>query len=231
MNLRDAAQEITRYVDNVTSMGALTRFLRDHFREALSILIVGGALRDLLLTPRRTPKDIDVVLEGIDPRDVYEFPGAYKNFFGGITLTYGDFSIDMWRLEDTYHLKEFPLPSSVSGFLQGAPFNIDKIAYDLLTGELHDDGCLAGICQRELRYAPAWPYLEPIQATRAILLRRKINFRFHESVEQLLERSAFLIQRDPTEVASIKDYLRYLKKFLKEESVDLVLGEIRKYSK
>jgi tRNA nucleotidyltransferase/poly(A) polymerase len=231
MNLIDAAQEVATYLDEVSSMGALRHFLMEHFREAHSILIVGGALRDLFLTPRKTPKDIDVVLEGIEPRNAYEISGADRNFFGGITITYEGFSVDLWRLEDTYHLKQFPLPCSVSGFLEGAPFNLDKIAYDILTDQLYDNGCLAGIRQHEIRYVPAWPYLEPIQAARAILLHWKTNFSFHDSTEQLLERSNIIIEKDPTEVVNIKDYLRHLKKFFPKQMVEHVLEEIRQFSK
>ncbi|MGA2400148.1 MAG: hypothetical protein ABSG91_00385 [Syntrophobacteraceae bacterium] len=231
MNLIDAAQKVATYLDEVSSMGALRHFLMEHFQEAHSILIVGGTLRDLFLTPGRAPKDIDVVLEGVEPRDACEIPGAGRNFFGGITITYEGSVVDMWRLEDTYHLKQFPLPCSVSGFLEGAPFNLDKIAYDILTGQLYDNGCLAGIRQHEIRYAPAWPYLEPIQAARAILLHWKTKFSFDDSAEQLLQRAADRIEKDPAEVANIKHYLRHLKKFFLEQSADPVIEEIRRFSK
>jgi hypothetical protein len=118
----------------------------------------------------------------------------------------------------------------VSGFLEGAPFNLDKIAYDILTDRLYDNGCIEGINQREIRYAPAWPYLESIQAARAVLLRRKTDFRFHDSVLRLLERSAVMIEDDPAEVDNVKKYLLYLKKFLREQSIESVLAEIRHFS-
>jgi hypothetical protein len=231
MNLRDAAQKVATYFEEAPSMGALRHFLMEHFQVAKSILIVGGALRDLLLIPRKTPKDIDVILDGIEARNVYEMSGANRNFFGGITITFEGFSVDIWRLEDTYHLKQFPLPCTVSGFLEGAPLNLDKIAYDILTDQLHDNGCLEGISHREIQYVPAWPYLEPIQAARAVLLHWKTDFSFHDSAEQLLERAANAIEKDPTEVANIRDYLRYTKKFFRQQLADRVIDELRQFSK
>ena len=208
MNLHTANQQVKNWFLEEPTLAAIAAHLLESYPSANSILIVGGALRDFFLTPRRKPKDIDVVLDGVTQRQLCNVGPVSRNFFGGVTLTIQGVAVDMWLLEDTYHLKHFPLPCNVQGLLDGAPFNLDKIAYDLRTTCLYDSSCLDGVARQQIAYAPAWPYLEHIQAARSVLLRWKTGFALDESVLEMLQRTAKLLDKNPQAVLDIEAYLR-----------------------
>lgn len=231
MDLENATKVVRHFLQNEPALAELEGFLALCFPGARSIFIVGGALRDLFLTPRRTPKDIDIVLDGVAHSELSLIKNASQNFFGGLSLIFGGLAVDMWLLEETYHLKRFALEPTIQGFLEGAPFNLDKIAYDLKIGRLYDLGCLAGIASRRIIYAPARPYLESIQAARAVLLQWKTGFDIDASCLELLQRVDALLQQRPAEVSDIKRYLQLLKRFYDADVPERVIAEIRNWSK
>jgi hypothetical protein len=202
------------------------RFVLESFPKARPVLIVGGALRDLLLDPPKTPKDVDITIGGVSNRSLQRLKGITQNFFGGVTLQRFGLSADIWPLAETYHIKQFGLSHSVSGFLGGAPFNLDKIAYDMRERQFFDDGCLAGVRRQRIVYAPKVPYLEPIQAARCILLRKKTHFLLDRSAQLLLQRAADILNQDPAAASAIRHYLKYLKSFYDENVADAVISEI-----
>ena len=217
---------ITGWLRADSQVSDLVRFLKDSFAETHGVFVVGGALRDLFLSPPRPRRDVDVVLGGVTPESIRAIKGSNVNFFGGTTLLFGGLAVDVWPLEDTYHIREFHLPKTIAGFLTGAPFNLDKIAFNLDSGILHDDGCLAGIASREIAYAPAQAYLEEIQAVRCVLLRRKTAFALADSASALLDRVARRIRRDNTAVLEMKQYLAHFKDFYDESIFDSIVEEI-----
>jgi hypothetical protein len=208
-------------------LGELAQFLLRSFAEAAGIFIVGGALRDRLLDPPRPPKDVDVTLGGVERSRLLALDGAHANFFGGAMLPFHDLSVDLWPIEDTFHIQQFHLPPTIDGFLDGAPFNLDKIAYDLQSATLREVGCLAGIAAREIRYAPAHAYLEHIQALRCILLKWKTGFTLHSSATALLERVAETLRSDASARPEMKRYLSLLKQFYDDSVFDRVIEEIQ----
>jgi hypothetical protein len=231
MDLDNARGVVRRLLQEEATLAELAKFLAESSPGARSIFIVGGALRDLFLTPRRPPKDIDVILDGVASSSLSRINNARRNFFGGLSLTFRGLAVDMWLLEETYHLKEFALQPTIEGFLEGAPFNLDKIAYDLKTTRLYDRGCLAGVALRQIIYAPARPYLESIQAARAVLLQWKTGFEYDVSCVALLQRVDALLQDRPAEVADIKRYLQYLKQFYEAEVFEHVIAAIHDWGK
>ncbi len=231
MDLENATGAARRFLQEEPTLAELAEFLAQSFPGARSIFVVGGTLRDLFLTPRRTPKDIDIVLDGVAPSSLSRIHNARQNFFGGLSLTFRGLAVDMWLLEETYHLKRFALEQTIDGFLEGAPFNLDKIAYDLKATRLYDRGCLAGVALRRIIYAPARPYLESIQAARAVLLQWKTGFDYDASCLALLQRVDAVIQQKPAEVSDIKRYLQHLKRFYEVELLERVIAEIHDWGK
>jgi hypothetical protein len=219
-----------RTVDNsLWQKGEIPNFLRfvlESFPKANPVLIVGGALRDLFVDPPKKPKDIDITIGKISRANLQKLEGVTLNFFGGVTLQRFGLSADLWPLKDTYHIKQFGWPPSISSFLAGAPFNLDKIAYDIRERQFFDDGCLAGIRRQRIVYAPKIAYLEPIQAARCILLQKKTRFLLDHSARSLLQRAAGVLRQDPAAATSVRRYLKYLKSFYDDNVADAVIKAI-----
>lgn len=221
-----AAKEIiATWVQNNPTIKKLDVFLSGHFKKTDGIFIAGGALRDQLLTPKREPKDIDIVIGGIIANELEKLPNATKNFFGGTKLLFHNQNIDIWSLTETYHLKQFGHPPTIEAYLAGAPLNFDKIVFDLCSSELFDSGCLSGINNQLIIYNPKDSYLEHIQALRCILLKEKIGFKFDESVKALLRRVVPLLN-DEKMALEMQKYLRSYKYLNQEKTWSAVVREI-----
>lgn len=224
--IESARRVLLNYCSQNSVLRGLAVFLSESIPLAEPMLVVGGFVRDILRGPEIEPRDIDIVLGHTEPGALYQLPGARRNFFGGITLAYQCYSVDVWPLEDTFHIREFQLPSTVDGLLDGAPFNLDKIAFDLRTNHLYDDGCLMGLANKTIIYCPARPYLEHIQAARAILLRRKTKFAVDDSVADLLCRAANALRNSESMVSEVCDYLFRLKQFENHAACMAVVEEL-----
>lgn len=203
----DAQRRIKSWVETDPLARRLVRLVDEAFSDDQQVLLVGGALRDQLRGV--TPKDFDVIV-GISSLDALSkrLPEARKNFFGGLTFSIDGCAVDIWPLRETFHIKKFRLEPTVENFLAGAPFNLDKIAFDIRNKVLFDDGCLQGLERKEIVYAPLYPYLEHIQAVRCILLKLKTNFTLHESAQALLCRAGDLLRGSDSLVDEVHKYLQ-----------------------
>lgn len=177
------------------------------FPEARGVFLIGGALRDRLLE-MPTFKDLDFVVDV--PSSDFELahlPEARRNFFGGLTFRLRDSSVDVWPLCETYHIKTFGLDPTLDNLLAGAPFNLDKVAFEIKTQRLFEQGFLDGLRERKIVYAPLRSYLEPVQAARCILLRRKTGFSLDASALRLLAQVAVLLQESDQAAVQIHEFL------------------------
>src|SRR5262245_31728529 len=74
------------------------------------VAVFGGTLRDLALhgTAAR-PRDIDLVVEGESEAHLFHFLGRYRptrNRFGGFRFKVDRWSFDVWRVEDTWAVRQ-----------------------------------------------------------------------------------------------------------------------------
>ena len=105
------------------------------------VIVFGGAIRDMALRgTREPPSDIDVVLESAGPEDVESFMstiGATRNRFGGFRFSTSRWKFDVWRLEDTWALRNH-LVHGASGeaLLKTTFFDWDAVAYDFSNRKL-----------------------------------------------------------------------------------------------
>lgn len=177
------------------------------FPGARGVFLVGGAIRDKLLD-QVTFKDLDFVVD-VQASDFHlaRLPDARRNFFGGLTFKLRDCGVDVWPLCDTYHIKNFGLNPTVDNLLAGAPFNLDRIAFEVRTRCLFELGFFDGLRERKIVYAPPRSYLEPVQAARCILLRRKTGFSLDGSAVELLARVASLLQGSDQVAIQIHEFL------------------------
>ena len=190
LGAQDASKAIAKAVRKDDVLQNLIGVLARVFPIDRQMFLVGGILRDFFISPEITPKDIDIVLQGITSEQLGSLPEAEMNFFGGASFRFQGATVDIWPLAETYHIKEFGLECTIQGFLVGAPFNLDKVAFDLQTNVLYDRGCLDGIQARTISYTPIVPYLEHIQAVRCVVLQQKTRFHLADSAQALMRRGS-----------------------------------------
>lgn len=119
------------------------------------VLVFGGAIRDLALHGSTSyPSDIDVVIQAADPDHMAEHLctiGATRNRFGGFRFATKRWKFDVWRLEDTWALREGHVRGSCAEVLLATTFfDWDAIAYDfsqkrLLVEDEYFDKLAAGL--------------------------------------------------------------------------------------
>jgi hypothetical protein len=219
MIIESAHDQVTSTIQKWISAGglqaAVTTWLLETLPKAKSIFLVGSGIRAPFLASPPAPRDFDIIVDGLTKKQLAKFCtdscGGGSNFFHGFTLRWTlqgqKVEIDLWSLAETYHIKEFGLPSTIRSFIHGAPFNLDKLAYELQTGTYYDEGCLAGIRDSCIRYAPARPYLQHVQAARCVLLKYKTKFALDSSARELLVPFAGGKMKDD-QIDEVRKYLK-----------------------
>jgi hypothetical protein len=96
----------------------------------IEIGIFGGAVRDWLLD--KEPKDIDIVIKGTPEsyKEYDKFLQIYhfdKNKFDGNVIRVGSTLFDIWKLEDTYAIKNGQFNADWFDLTRSVPFNIDSV--------------------------------------------------------------------------------------------------------
>ncbi len=171
-----------------------------------NVYCFGGFLRDTLskyygYEEEFNGHDVDLVVDGhLDPKIMRELiPGRYeKTVLGGYRVFPNQdktFYLDIWSIHESYVVKELLFHPIIENIALGAVFNVNRLLFDLLNLNLMDFGALAGIQTRELRYMPVVEYLKPIQAVRALLIQKRHQYIFHQSVIDLIHSVNFTKNR------------------------------------
>lgn len=105
------------------------------------IVVFGGAIRDLALHGNREfPSDIDIVVESADEELLsacMSEMSAIRNRFGGYRFATTKWKFDVWRLEDTWALREGHVSGRTAEALPATTFfDWDAIAYDFTNRQL-----------------------------------------------------------------------------------------------
>lgn len=139
-NSRILKQRIQRFLVAPQYGPEVTRvvaFLSDLGRVA----VFGGALRDLALhgTAAR-PADIDLVVEGDSDRELSRFLAPYapvRNRFGGFRFRTERWSFDVWRVEDTWAVREGLVKArALDDLVQTTFFDWDALLYVQRSGTI-----------------------------------------------------------------------------------------------
>ncbi|AIL47808.1 N-6 DNA methylase [Elizabethkingia anophelis] len=99
------------------------------------VFIFSGIIRNFFLDVKENARDIDIVYQG-DDNELYAFLENYKytiNSFNGYKVVFGSFTVDLWKLDSTWAIKnskleielfnQYVLPDSTF-------FNFSSIIYD-----------------------------------------------------------------------------------------------------
>lgn len=101
----------------------------------------GGAIRDLAVHGNdEFPSDVDIVLEAADEQRLLSRMTelkAQRNRFGGFRFSTSRWKFDVWRLEDTWALRQgYVTGTSAEALLRSTFFDWDAVAYDFSTRRL-----------------------------------------------------------------------------------------------
>jgi predicted nucleotidyltransferase len=105
------------------------------------VIVFGGAVRDLAIHGNREfPSDIDIVVETTDVEALsacMSAMSASRNRFGGYRFSTAKWKFDVWRLEDTWALREGHVSGHTSeALLETTFFDWDAVAYDYTNRQL-----------------------------------------------------------------------------------------------
>jgi predicted nucleotidyltransferase len=105
------------------------------------VFVFGGAVRDLAIYGNREfPSDIDIVVESADEELMsacMSEMSALRNRFGGFRFATTKWKFDVWRLEDTWALREGHVSGrTAEALLATTFFDWDAIAYDFTNRQL-----------------------------------------------------------------------------------------------
>ena len=167
--------------------------------------IVGGTLRDVMLAPASAfPRDIDLVVSGCSDdalESVFRDLVSRRTRFGGLHLlthfNYGAISpsrgqlvFDVWRLENTWGIRDAGLPPTIESFVRTPFLNIDTAAIELVPRKAHchvaEYGFFESILSRtlEINYAPnPFPL---VCIVRSLIMAAKLKFSLGHSLARYI---------------------------------------------
>lgn len=174
--------------------------LLEKFSDARAIHVVGGSVLTRLLGNNKL-RDFDVVIDTDRTREDIDamLEVKRKNFFGGSVYEHNGLPLDLWTIKESYAVLSVGMPATIEGILTTFPFNIDKIALDLKTGEIREvePGCLNGIHERIIEYSTPRTSTFVIDTARAFALAWKTNFYFGDKTRELINKTRGAIRADP----------------------------------
>ena len=158
--------------------------------------IVGGMLRDIMLAPSMNalPRDIDLIVVGPSQaalQDAFFDLTVRKTRFGGLHLVRpfedgipakdrSDVLFDLWRLEDTWGLREQGLLPTIENFVKTPFLNIDSAAMELFPAngreKLVEFGFFEALTTRTLDINYSRNPFPLVCIVRSLLMAAKLDF-------------------------------------------------------
>lgn len=156
--------------------------------------VVGGTIRDVLLAPPgELPRDVDLIVQGAQPGELETVFGDLldrRTRFGGLRLaaaidrqsagnpTGGVLHFDIWRMEDTWGIRNANLTASVDDFVKTPFLNIDSVAVELgpVPPRISEHRFFEAVENRllDINYAPnPFPF---VCSMRAMVIASKLDF-------------------------------------------------------
>ncbi len=176
------------------------------------IYILGGFVRDSILQVlynyRFPLNDLDILID--DKTFGYKiknFPRESLSRFGGLKFKYGNFSIDVFGMENIFFLKDNPkLEKNLENVLKGCDISTSALAYNLEKERFYGCNASKDIFNREVNLTNH-NYLEiGPSISRLILHADKMNFKIGEKGGNYIKKNySEKIDKE------ILDYLKYKK--------------------
>lgn len=181
--------------------------------------LFGGAPRDLLLAPPgKRPRDLDIVVTGLDPSEAEDLFGHYcvgRTRYGGYRLLVGDWPVDVWTVDSTWAIRTHAL-FFTNGF-QDLPrttfLNIEAVLVSISPGshgthDIVDGGFYEAVRSRrlELNFEPTVSV--ELCVARALYVATKLNFKIGPRLSRYLSRARQTSSIDAVIAAQMSHYGR-----------------------
>jgi hypothetical protein len=189
----------------MAARSAVNRVLDRVLERKWRAYIVGGTLRDVMLAPASAlPRDIDIVVCGASREDLeavfFDLMSRRTHFgglhlvtpfrYGGLRQSRGQVIFDVWRLEDTWGLRNAGLPITIENFVRTPFLNIDSVAVELVPRNARrrvtENGFFESLASRtlEINYAPnPFPH---VCVVRSLIMAAKLNFSLGPSLARYI---------------------------------------------
>ena len=135
-------ERLKNYIWNKLFISAKEKRFLSHILKYSDILIFGGVIREFVLNnfQKVEHRDIDLVITNLND-EVKNYLNNYLvriNSFGGYKLKVNNKDIDLWKLGETWGIKnKAPLFNDVTDFLpETSFFNINAVAFSLKNNNL-----------------------------------------------------------------------------------------------
>jgi hypothetical protein len=161
-------------------------FLIDRLPDEAEILIVGGALRNLIIKNIHSwspvTADIDLFIAGIDRiqniRKILSREKINKTVLGGIRWfpEKNDYCFDFCILSDFIIFKGFNIEPSVDNLIQNIDFNINAVVFDVKKEKFYERNCISSISDRIIDFNSKLIYEKLITLYRILLFSEKLRF-------------------------------------------------------
>lgn len=143
-NRRSIGKESVVFKNYLRELCSMDMFLL-HDIEKLAqnqeVYVFSGIIRDFFLgmpsyehqqgkRKKCNPRDLDFVLDGNCKVDMFTAGKVHVNQYGGLKLEWGNVTVDVWSLEETWGIIEEGKPVTPQSLLETSFFNFSAIVYD-----------------------------------------------------------------------------------------------------
>ena len=172
-------------------------FLRERLPHQAEIFIVGGAIRNLIITQlfghAPPTEDVDIFIGGLrndfSLRYLLEGEDVESTELDGIRWhpATSDLAFDLCLLQKFVTLQKYRLAPTRLNLLACIDFTINTILFEVNTGALFENNCIAAIEKRCLDFNTHRYYTKQLTAYRVLLIRHKTGFMLSEGVFAFLK--------------------------------------------
>jgi hypothetical protein len=199
-DIRDAALVETleaRFHDALLRNTRLQSLIQVLAARRLRFCVFGGWLRDHVSYARALPlvappRDIDLVVSGIDVRGLLEIlPRDVKStIFGGVQSGFGPDAFDIWPLHETFLIKYLDLRPTFESLLQTTDFNINAAIFFPAEGNnppfVLDRGMFKALTTRTLSFNCACLPFPIMQCARLAAYAGKLSLNLSPAVRAFM---------------------------------------------
>lgn len=190
------------------------------------LYLIGGVLRKFLETGDiENVRDIDVVISTKEIDWFYKICMKYqarKNSFNGYKINCDGYSIDVWRIEDTWAYRKNIINCSEEDYLKNLPFtvffNLDSLVYDIKRDvwydELYRKAKESNILDIVLEDNP---YID-LNILRGLIFQNKYHMKYSTRLKELIS-NRYKKEKNMKKILYDIQYKRYKKEVLSLDDI------------
>ena len=150
-----------------------------------SVYLCGGAIREFLLNDAFQPRDIDLIVEDVDLKDLkglFPVENVQINRFGGLTVVWQNWKIDVWPVSCTMAFTHKVFSNyDIDDYTKSTFLNLDAVAVQLFSTpgkkrKLYENGFFDAILTKTIEVNFEESPFPELCIVRSLQLARKYRF-------------------------------------------------------